>query len=395
MRLFPGVALIAALVVGLTVLAGCGGGSSSSSSGNSTTTESGSGAAESSPAAEESESAPTEGLAEAPPTTAPTTIPITTPLSKAPPKGKKVIFLQCELPICQLYTDGMKEATEALGWQFEAQVFKSTEPEKGLQQAISQHPDYIGITGLPASLLKQQLKAAEQAGIGVVSCGAAAPEKPGEEYAADCGHTLVRDAEYGLAWITNDSGGEANILGVSISQYPSLNSETEYLAGPELASVCPQCTFEELDVTPEEIGAGTVPQKVAGYLQAHPDINYLYFTFNDLAIGVPQVLESSGLSENVTITGGAATASVIKEIPDPMAAWTTEPVQYSGWVMADAMARMATGEELTQEYRELIATNPSWLLETKEAADSLKSTGYEWPGPEGFQEQFKQLWGVG
>lgn len=392
MRWFPGVAIVAALAIGLTALAGCGGGSSTSGS---TAAESISAPAESGAAAEAPAASEEGGTVEAPPTTAPTEIPITTPLPKAPPKGKKVIFLQCELPICQLYTDGMKEAAEALGWQFEAQVFKSTEPEKGMQQAISQHPDYIGITGLPASLLKSQLKAAEAAGIPVVSCGAAAPEKKGEEFAADCGHTLVRDAEYGLSWIANDSGGEAHILGVTIPQYPSLNSETEYLAGPEFDSVCPNCTYEELDVTPEEIGAGSVPQKVAGFIQAHPEIDYLYFTFNDLATGVPAVLQSAGMAGKVKITGGAATASVIKEIPDPMAAWTTEPVQYSGWVMADALARIATGEGISKEYRELIATNPSWLLESTDAAESLKPTGYEWPGPENFQQQFEELWGVG
>lgn len=371
------------VMLGATLLAvgvaACGGGGSSSSSTTSTEATTGSETA--------------AGLDV--PTTAPTTIPITTPLPVKPAAGKKVIFLQCELPICQLYTNGLKEAAEALGWNFEAQVFKSTEPEKALQQAIALKPDYIGMTGIPASLVKSQLVAAEKAGIPVLSCGAAAPEKSGEEYTADCGHTDVRDAEYGLAWIARDSGGEAHILGVTISQYPSLNSETDYLSGPNLQSACPNCTYEELDVTPEEVGAGSVPQKVVGFLQSHPEIRYLYFTFNDLATGVPAVLESSGLAGKIKITGGAATASVIKEIPDPMAAWTVEPVEYSGWVMADAMARIATGEEITPAYRKLIAANPSWLIDSKEAAESLKETNYEWPGPANYQDQFKALWKLG
>jgi hypothetical protein len=53
-----------------------------------------------------------------------------------------------------------------------------------------------------------------------------------------------------------------------------------------------------------------------------------------------------------------------------------------------AMAWLATGEELTSEYREL-ATNSSLVLDTKEAAESLKATSYEWPGPEGFWRSSK------
>jgi ribose transport system substrate-binding protein len=289
----------------------------------------------------------------------------------------------------------MAEAAEALGWEFEAEVFKSAEPEKALQQAISRKPDFIGITGIPASLLKPQLAAAEKAGIPVLSCGAATPEKPGEQYAADCGHTDVLDAENAAAWIADESEGKGHILGVTIPQYPILNTQTEYFESPAFEEACPECTYEELDATPEEVGAGTLPNKVSGYLQAHSEIDYLYLTFNDLSIGLYPVLQSAGLAEKVKITGGAATNSVIKEIPDQMAAWTVEPVEYSSWVMADGMARIATGEEITPAYRKLIQANPSWLVDSKESVETLKDTNYEWPGPEDFQGQFKALWKVG
>src|SRR4051812_2750771 len=53
---------------------------------------------------------------EAPPTTPPAEIQVSEPLTKTPPAGKKIIFLQCELPACARYADGVKNATKALGW---------------------------------------------------------------------------------------------------------------------------------------------------------------------------------------------------------------------------------------------------------------------------------------
>jgi len=170
---------LALAVVAATVLAGCGGGSTSttgSSSGSTeTTTTSGEGGASVSP----------------PPTEAPTEISVKEPLSGVPPKGKEVIFLQCEVPSCERYVPGIEGGATALGWKSRVMPLSNTDPGSSLDAAIAESPDFIAMSGIPVAAIKSQLKKAAAAGIPVVSCGTT--DRPSTDgYAAECQGTLVR-----------------------------------------------------------------------------------------------------------------------------------------------------------------------------------------------------------
>lgn len=334
-----------------------------------------------------------KALVEAPPTSPPTEIQVSAELPKAPPTGKKVIFLQCELPACERYVPGVKDAAEALGWSAKIEVFKNANPGAGLQQAVIQKPDYIAITGIPPVALKPQLAAAAKAGIPVISC--ATPDKPAAGgYAVQCGGSLETDADYLGRWMINDSGGKANVVAVTIPQFPVLNTETDWFKS-NFKSKCSGCSFDQLDVTVQDVGGGAVPQKLVAYLQSHPDVNYVYFTFNDLTRGVPAVLKTAGLTDKVKLVGAAGDASIMKEIGSSQAAWTIAPNVYSAWVMFDAMARLSVGEDLAGDYADKVYTSPTWVVDSAESAKLLEPTGFDWYGPEGFQDQFRALWKAG
>jgi ribose transport system substrate-binding protein len=338
-------------------------------------------------------SAPAAAKVQAPPTQPPSDIQVSQALAKKPPAGKKVVFLQCALPACSRYVRGWKEATAALGWAADIQVFKPDAPGAALQQAITQHPDYIAITGIPAAALKPQLAAAQRAGIPVISC--ATPDKPSSGgYAAECGGTLAGDADYLARWAINDSGGKAKLLGVTIPQYPVLNTETDWLKA-HLTSMCSGCSYSQLDVSVQDVVSGAVPQKLVAYLQSHPQINYVFFTFNDLTRGVPTALRTAGLTSKVKLIGAAGDASIMKQIGGPQKAWTIAPNVYSAWVMVDAMARLSVGEQLSPAYQNAIYTSPTWVVDRPNSAKLLAPTGYDWYGPQSFEDKFKKLWGVG
>jgi ABC-type sugar transport system substrate-binding protein len=370
--------LLVVLIVPALVLAACGGdddptGTATQEGGTGSSTEA------------------AETLVPEPPTTPPTEIGITTPLKKAPPTGKKVTFLQCEFPLCEKYARGMTEATDALGWDLTKQVFKSTEPEKALEQAIAGDPDYIAITGIPAQLLKPQLAEAEAAGIEVLSCAAATPEAAGEEFAADCGKSLSPPASQARDWMINDGNGEAHIVGVTIPQYPVLATESAVFEGKGLTGPCPECSYAQVEVTPEELAAGGVPKKIVAHLQANPDVNYVFLQFGDLATGLYAALQGAGLADQVKITGVDGNPTIMQEIGGEMDAWTAEGQTYSAWVMVDGMARLANDEVLTSEYKEAISTNPAWMVDSKESAGRYL-VDFEWLGPENYQGQFEELW---
>ena len=104
-------------------------------------------------------------------TTPPTKINVTTPLAEPPAAGKTFFWLQCELPICEKIGGGVEAAVE--GGRLELQERWSSSPPTpaaGIESAVQQNPDAIGITGIPSAAIKSQLKAAADAGIPVVTC---------------------------------------------------------------------------------------------------------------------------------------------------------------------------------------------------------------------------------
>jgi ribose transport system substrate-binding protein len=328
----------------------------------------------------------------APPTRPPTAIQVQETLPERPPTGKKVVFLQCELPACARYVPGIEDATAALGWSAKTEVFKNADPGSALAQAISERPDYIAITGIPAAALKPQLAQARKAGIPVISC--ATPDKPSADgYAVQCGGSLATDAEYVGRWIINDSGGKANLVAVTIPQFPVLNTETDWLKG-NLKRLCAGCSLGELHLTVDDVAAGAVATKLIAYLQSHPSVNYVYFTFNDLSRGIPQALKAAGFGGKVKLVGAAADAAIMKTIGSEQHAWTIAPNVYSAWVMVDAMARLATGDRLGPEYASKVYESPTWVVDSADSAKRLAPTGYDWRGPDGFQDKFRELWNV-
>jgi len=383
--LVPAALLVFACLIALT---GCG--SSGSSSSNSTS-GGGSEAGGSTTAA----AAETEGtLAPAPPTTPPTEIAITEPLPGTPPKGKEVIFLQCEVPACERFSAAIEEAAEAIGWKARIMPLDNNNPGGSLAQAIAQKPDYIAMSGIPAAAMKSQLAEAAEKGIPVVSCGTTDPASP-KGYQMECDGTLQPTAEYLGAWMTNHSEGKAKILGVSIPQFPALVSETEWMESAEFKEMCPECSYDELAVTVEDLAQGSVGQKVVGFMQAHPGTDYIYFTLGDMTIGVPEVLKATG--------GEIGEATIVAALEDPftiegvikgtIGATTPTPNEYMSWVMIDGLARISLEGKLSPEYQKNVYENiATWVIDNPEAAESLP--GKVWPGPENFQAQFKKLWGV-
>ena len=328
---------------------------------------------------------------EAPPTEAPATIPVTTPLSTTPEAGKKFIWLECAFTNCALQTPGIKDAAEALGWSVEVLPLSGTNPGGSLDTAIQKKPDFIGMSGIPAAAIQAQLDTAHAAGIPVISCGTLDEAAP-DGYAAECGGTLATDGNYIARWVINDSGGDANAVIVNIPQYSSLVSAADSMKDT-FADQCSSCTSDELDVTPDDIGAGAVSQKVIAYLQTHPDTNYVMVTLSDLGVGLPQVIKSAGLGDKVKVVGTVDSAAIVQGLASgDFAAWTVTPKPYEGATMIDAAARLSVGDELSADYLKVIYSDPTWVVDSKESADSLN--GGAWAGPEGFLDQYKTLWGV-
>lgn len=382
------VLVLALMAFSAIVLAACGGSDSSSS-----TTSSGTTASAEGEGGESGESGSGSTIVPEPPTEPPTEIPIKEALPKKP-QHKNVIWLACGLPACQGYLSaGYKNSAAALGWGFEQINYDTLKASEGVQQALNKNPDYIFITGIPPAAFETQAKEAIKKGIPIFSGFDTTPPEPEKngiytQYANYPGYEVATQLG---AWVVNDSEGKGKAAMVQIGEYPILTKQTEE-AEKFLGKKCPECSIETIDVTVEDVGEGKVPAKIVAFLQSHPDTEYVWFTFGDLATGVYPALQAAGLE--VKLIGAQANKVINTELSKGnYSAWNTQAQEMAGWLAMDSAARIS--EELPLEPYEETGNLPTWVIDSPETADELlEFSEGEWPGPEGFQEQFEELWQV-
>jgi ABC-type sugar transport system substrate-binding protein len=316
----------------------------------------------------------------------------TIPLESVP-EPKTVAWLQCSLPSCAAIGEGFKKATDLLGWTLEV-ISYDTDAAAPFQQAIDLGVDYVASTGTAPELIQDQIDAAAAAGIGYFSCfDTADPGGEANNIWTQCGDddAVTRAGDLIANAIIADSGGTANVLMVNIPDFAVLVNERE---GSEAAYAanCPDCTFNELALTLDQLLAGEVPGAVVAAVQSDPEIEYIHFAFDGLTGGVSSTLAEAGLLEGRKLVGVDYSGAVLQEIVDgTQQFWTTNPKEYSAWIMVDGMARHSIGQENTEERANALL--PTFIVNSPETAEPLIASD-GWPGPDGMAEQFAALWGV-
>jgi ribose transport system substrate-binding protein len=326
-------------------------------------------------------------------TTPPEEMTVTEPLPSAP-EAKSVAFVNCPVPSCQDNEPYLQDAIDALGWELDIVTYDAGAPGSAFQQAIDSGVDYIATSGLPLAAIEEQVAQAEAAGIPIFEVYST--DLPGGEennlYSQIGGAASVVVSSDILAdWVIEESGGAANVLFVTIRDFPILVEEEEVVTAA-FDERCDDCSVEVLPVTIDDLGAGEVPQQVASFLQSQPDVDHVWLSFSSLSTGVSDALDGAGLLEGRKLVGLQAEAPQVQELVDGTnAAWTAIPKPYGMWVLADQLARHATGVWSVEQEAEA-SVLPAWVIESPEVAEGLLPNG--WDGPEGFEDSFKALWGL-
>jgi len=331
-----------------------------------------------------------------PPTSPPTQLGVTVKLPRAPSKGMTIAWAECALPSCSTFTPAFQSAAKALGWNLKIYTYKSGAPAPAIQEAVSNNVNAIVITGEPTALFKPQLAAANGKHIPVISADDITPPNPSEGLVAQFGDASMFGNEgMQLAeWTLHNSGGKAHIAYVNIPDYPILNAGYTAVKST-VAKYCPTaCSVDQIALTVDQLASGKAPSTIVAYLQSHPDVNYLDFSFADLLAGVQPALKAAGFAGKVKVTGQALgnSPAVVAGLKDgSIAAWVAQPNYYQAWLQMDAAARLAVGAKLTQERS--AALLPTWVVDNAGSASPLAKLG-GWDGPADYQTKFKALWGV-
>lgn len=327
-------------------------------------------------------------------TTPPEEMTVTEPLPSAP-EAKSVAFVNCPVPSCQDNEGYLQDALDALGWELDVLTYDAAAPGSAFQQAIDSDVDYIATSGLPLASIEEQVAQAKAAGIPIFEVYST--DAPGGEennlYSQIGGAASVAvSSDVLVDWVVQESDAAANVLFVTIRDFPILVEEEDVVSAA-FDERCDDCSVDVLPVTIDDLGAGDVPQQVASYLQSNPDFDHVWFSFASLSTGVSDALDGAGLLEGKKLVGLQAEAPQVQELVDGTnAAWTAIPHPYGMWVLADQMARHATGVWSVEQEAEA-SVLPAWVIESPDVAEELLPTN-GWEGPDGFEDSFKALWGL-
>ena len=320
------------------------------------------------------------------------------------PKGLKVAYVQCSVPVCESIKKGIVEAVDAIGGTLQIFTTQDTADtvQAAFQAAVQSNPDMVLTSGNPRAWFEASLAELNAKKIPVVAWsmpepyqakGLAANLVTGDDYYFN--GVLMAD------YVTAKTNGKANALFLNIPQFPVLGFEAEGFKA-EMAAVCAGCKVKGLDFTVDQLIAGNHISAAVSEFQKDPSINYLVTGFGDMLLGMPDALK--GINVKVPAISQAGTPANYQLIADGslQAADVGLPTGLLGWRAIDAGLRAIAGQStgvFSPRPLTTIAGHPDIAiagvpLKILQKADISDPTA-AWSGIDGYQNLFKALWILG
>jgi ribose transport system substrate-binding protein len=372
------VGLVGAAVLALAV-AGCGSndnGSSATGTSAQTTTAASTPAwlTKADDAAQKAQEVPTEILSSS--------------LGEFTPKPKATIYhVACNLALegCTKIANGIKAGVNALGYEFKICNGGTTADKIGacFDNAINSKPDAIIVNGIGASDAADQYAKVAKSKIPLV--GTFTGNDPGVEGVATeiAGDVCSKQAKANADIVISDSKGKANVLFVGTKTFKcNIQRQQGFL---DEMKTCATCKVSTLPFAIQS----QLPQQLQAALQKNPNIDYIVGTFDAIALAATDAVRQAGKADQIKVLGfdgDAPNLALVKKGEIQIADVTTGAPE-DGWAAADAAARAIAGKDLPP------IVSVTTLAVTKDNIGQIPGGIYT--GPQGFEDQFKKLWGKG
>jgi ribose transport system substrate-binding protein len=239
----------------------------------------------------------------------PTEIPVVEPIGVPVPEGMRIAGFVCPLPACQELAGTASEAAETLGWEYVeiASGFSPEEITTAWEQALREEPDAILTLSTNRAFFQSQLDEAEAADIPVLTM--LVDEEPsngidGVIYGPDF---MERIGTEMADWVAVDSGADADTVLIYPAQIGILLQQADAFEA-EYATVCPDCALDRLEVPATSIGSD-LPDRITGYLRAHPDVDYAWVGYADMLLGLPAAMSAAGIDGVSVFSNGGSLAA--------------------------------------------------------------------------------------
>ncbi|MBO1900552.1 sugar ABC transporter substrate-binding protein [Leucobacter weissii] len=242
---------------------------------------------------------------------------------------------------------GVEEAGEAAGVDvtvFDGQNSTSRYSE-GINQAIAQGADGIILMAIQPSVVAEDLKAAEAAGIRVLSTLNGDPDEPVE--AGTFGNLTAdytADGELMAKWVLADSGCTANSVVIQSSPVHVWDLATKGFEAATEEFCAEACGVEVIDLDPANI-ANDLGNQLQTKLQTNPDIDYVVPVWDSAIPLVSPVVATAGRPITVFAHDGITESlQLISEGTDQQGTLAMAPSGWIGWAAFDEVARAILGE---------------------------------------------------
>jgi hypothetical protein len=324
--------------------------------------------------------------------TMPTSIPETQSLPSAPPKGKTVLFLQCEEVQCGYEGDGLKAAAAAIGWNVKVLNFQAANPAtlvSALQTGLQYHPVAAFFSGVPQEAWQSEQKPYAAAGAVIVDNYLAATPS-GEGVLAGRGYASENEqmgTVLAQQQIANSGGAPAASLIVSVPTYTVFDPMvTAYKA--EIAKDCPSCSVTEDDFTlPQMLGGQLVPAVVSAAKRI-PNLKYIVSVNGAFTDTLPEALKAAGLAGKYQVISGQGVSTDQQNVlAGSQLATVSGPFILGGWQDMDMAIRFAM--HLAPSSGDNVVP---WVLLNK---SNLGTPSDSYDVPTDYPSLFEKLWHVG
>jgi ABC-type sugar transport system substrate-binding protein len=262
-----------------------------------------------------------------------------TPLPSKPPTGKLVIKLvNGTIPSDNQSDQQEAIAAKAIGWTARENVFDGTVPDLNakFQQAITDKPAVITLSGWPVAAIAGPITAAKKAGI-VVALSSILDQPisdPGFAALSNAGPTIATIGTLEANWFMADSkcAGSAALFSLP---FPIVAYGFKVFADVVKAK-CPDCTVTTSTIQTADIGTPAATTAMVSTLQSNPRIKYAVPAIANLATGLPAALTQAGIT-GVKILGSVPDAAAIKALQDGTnAMWVDQSSLIQGWTELNA-----------------------------------------------------------
>ena len=341
-------------------------------------------------------------------TKAVTSVGVTEPTSKKPDPGKKVVFLECSLPPCKAFADGVEQATKLLGWTLTRLTYQFT-PEgeqSSFQQAVDLAPDVIMSSGQTPSFTLQPRTEAKQKGIIFIDQSAVyetdsktavgrvdQDPAPPTVLVTPAGFVAFQNGVLPASWAITQTQGKVKAIVVNVPDIPIVVPPAVSFQAT-LKNVCPDtCSVVNVDATATDIGTN-IPGKVVSALQENPDANYIFTTSGDFLLGVEAAVKAAGFNDVKIVDATPSQADLDSMHSGGIVEATTGLSNIVvGWRQVDAAVRYFNGDSIPSPvaFSADDHSAAAWLQTRIYTKDTAPTTNL-WIAPDDYESIFKKLW---